>query len=57
MFRPAKYVIWDDGLTECVMIFSAHLNHAQVAFNMCVEPISAGYVEFQSNPQDPVSVW
>lgn len=53
MSRNAKYIIWDDGLDECVMIFSIHLNHAQVAFSMGVEPISAGFVEFQSNPQDP----
>lgn len=53
MARNAKYIIWDDGLNECVMIFSNHLNHAQVAFSMGIEPISAGFVEFQSNPPDP----
>jgi hypothetical protein len=53
MIRNAKYIIWDDGLTECAIVFNNHLTHADMVFKLRVEPISAGFVRFESNPQDP----
>ena len=47
--RKAKYIIWDNGLNECVMIFSNHIMHANVALALNITPISAGFVEFTSN--------
>ena len=52
MFRPAKYIIWDDGLTDCVLVFSTHLNHKQIAIDMGIMPISAGFVSFERNPEN-----
>jgi len=52
MFRPAKYVIWDDGVTDCVLVFSTHLNHKQIAIDMGIMPISAGFVSFERNPEN-----
>ncbi len=49
----AKYVIWDDGVTECAMVFNNHLTHQNMVFQMNIEPISAGFVRFENNPQDP----
>lgn len=45
----AKYIIWDNGLNDCVMIFSNHIAHANVAMALNVTPVSAGFVEFTSN--------
>jgi hypothetical protein len=53
MIRDAKYIIWDDGLTECAIVFNNHLTHADMALRLNVKPISAGFVRFESNPQDP----
>jgi hypothetical protein len=44
--RKAKYIIWDDGLNDCVMIFSNHLAHANIAMALNITPDSAGFVEF-----------
>jgi hypothetical protein len=49
MARESKYIIYDDGLTECALLFNNHLNHAQIATNMGVNPISAGFVTFEIN--------
>jgi hypothetical protein len=54
MNRNAKYVIWDDGLTECAIVFNNHITHADMVFKLRVEPISAGFVCLESNPQDPI---
>lgn len=53
MNRPAKYIIWDDGLTECAVVFTNHLTHRDMAFRLNIQPISAGFVHFKSNPQTP----
>jgi hypothetical protein len=44
MNRAAKYIIWDDGITECAIIFNNHLKHVDMVFKLMVEPISAGFV-------------
>ena len=49
--RKAKYVIWDDGITECAIVFNNHLTHANMAMMLNIKyPISAGFVEFKAVP-------
>lgn len=49
--RKAKYIIWDNGLDECAIVFNNHLTHANVAMMLnIVNPISAGFVEFKAVP-------
>lgn len=48
----AKYIIWDDGVTECAMVFNNHIKHVDMVFKLMVEPISAGFVQILSNPSD-----
>lgn len=30
MIKNAKYIIWDDGLTECAIVFNNHLTHRPI---------------------------
>jgi hypothetical protein len=48
--KTAKYIIWDNGLNDCVMMFSPHLSHDNIAFQLGVTPISAGFVRFECSP-------
>jgi hypothetical protein len=44
MTRAAKYIIWDDGITKCAIVFNNHLTHQNMAFQLNIKPISAGFV-------------
>ena len=48
--KPAKYIIWDDGLNDCAIVFNNHLTHADIAHALNITPISAGFVEFNAVP-------
>lgn len=50
--RSAKYIIWDDGLADCAIVFNNHLNHANMASALNIVPISAGFVSFESTLND-----
>jgi hypothetical protein len=45
-FKSAKYLTWDDGITDCVVVFSRHLSHADIANKLQIAPLSAGFVDF-----------
>jgi hypothetical protein len=49
MISDAKYIIWDDGLAECAIVFNNHLTHADMALQLNINPISAGFVKFDGN--------
>lgn len=51
----AKYLVWNTHLGEVSAVFSDRLVHSEVAHSMGItkQVIGAGFVRFESNPQDP----
>lgn len=41
-----KYIVIDDGMIECPIIFPNHINHASVAMCMVGTVLSAGFIRF-----------
>lgn len=56
--RDAKYIVYDTPLGEVPIIFPNHVEHAHVANMLDVrsEVLGAGFVSFESNPEDPTIV-
>ena len=52
MLHAAKYIIYDDGLTDVVIIFPNHIQHNSMAMMLGCEPISAGFVEIDGTRSD-----
>lgn len=46
--RETKYIIRDDGLTVCAIVFNNHIQHNQMAFRLGIKPISAGFVKLHA---------
>lgn len=52
MNGDAKYIVFDSGVIEDIIIFSLIQEHAMMAHRLRLKPISAGFVEFrQSGPE------
>lgn len=54
MASKLKYVMFDNGLNEIPLLFPEYVNHGDVANLTGMTPVSAGFVEFQSNPEGPI---
>ncbi len=47
----AKYIVFDTGVIEDIIIFSLIQDHAEMAQRLRHKPVSAGFIEFnQSGP-------
>jgi len=51
MNGDAKYIVFDSGVIEDIIIFSMIQDHAKMAHRLRSKPVSAGFIEFsQSGP-------
>ncbi len=49
MGNDAKYIVFDTGLLEDIIIFSMIRDHEEMAHRLRLKPVSAGFVEFRKS--------
>jgi len=54
--KETKYIVYDSGLCEEMIIFGNTLQHADVARAMGVTPLSAGFLNIGIDENNEVSV-
>ncbi len=50
MYKPTKYIVFDDPLNVVVVIFPNFINHSDISSDLCYTigpPISAGFVRWE----------